>query len=385
MPELPPPVTETALVVYNNHTETIEADPDNEIEEDERAPLGSGFIYDDATLTELMNDVLGARRDEMNGRKNNLIGNSTVVAGQQWTVRGDILPADIGLQDDEMEDDDFLEIGLRGLIEFDSLPKRSRSNVEVQAGNRASPRHTPLPKVAIDEGKRIHNYFLTLFPVAWKPSLLDLIEKANANKRTKQTKMKKVTESEYWVFNGILILCGLTKTGGVDGLYKKKNDGIIERVNVAEHMSHKRFKQIKSLWITQFHSPAQKVNSEWWMVSKLVNGFNENRRNKVAASRVKTLDESMSSFRPQKSKTGNLPNISFILRKPKNLGTELKTVASKGANGPMVHAEIQEGKMGMKNKLHFNTYGATSSCVLRLAKATKNCGQKPDSNINNLF
>jgi hypothetical protein len=38
MPELPPPVTETALVVYNNHTETIEADPDNEIEEDERAP-----------------------------------------------------------------------------------------------------------------------------------------------------------------------------------------------------------------------------------------------------------------------------------------------------------------------------------------------------------
>jgi hypothetical protein len=332
-----------------------------------------------------MNDVLGARRDEMNGRKHNLIGNSTVVAGQQWTVRGDILPADIGLQDDEMEDDDFLEIGLRGLIEFDSLPKRSRSNVEVQAGNRASPRHTPLPKVAIDEGKRIHNYFLTLFPVAWKPSLLDLIEKANANKRTKQTKMKKVTESEYWIFNGILILCGLTKTGGVDGLYKKKNDGIIERVNVAEHMSHKRFKQIKSLWITQFHSPAQKVNSEWWMVSKLVNGFNENRRNKVAASRVKTLDESMSSFRPQKSKTGNLPNISFILRKPKNLGTELKTVASKGANGPMVHAEIQEGKMGMKNKLHFNTYGATSSCVLRLAKATKNCGQKPDSNINNLF
>jgi hypothetical protein len=93
----------------------------------------------------------------------------------------------------------------------------------------------------------------------------------------------------------------------------------------------------------------------------------------------------MSSFRPQKSKTENLPNISFILRKPKNLGTELKTVASKGANGPIVYAEIQEGKMGMRNKLHFNTYGATCSCVLRLAKDTKNCGQKPDNNIGNLF
>ena len=388
MPPLPTPVTETALVVYNNHPETIETDPDIEHEEDERAPLGSGFIYDDATLTELMNDVLGARRDEMNRQKNNLIGNTTVVAGQQWTVRGDILPRDIGIEDDEIEEDDFLEIGLRGLVQFDSLPKRSRSNVEVKAGNRASPRHTPLPKVAIDEGKRIHNFFLTLFPVPWKPSLLDLnkeIEKANANRRRKNGMMKRVTESEYWIFNGILILCGLTKTGGVDGLYKKKNDGIIERVNVAEHMSQRRFKQIKTLWITQFHSPADKVNTEWWMVSKLVNGFNDNRRKKVAASRVKTLDESMSSFRPQKSKTGNLPNISFILRKPKNLGTELKTVASKGANGPMLHAEIQEDKMGMKNKLHFNTYGATSSCVLRLAKATKNCGQKPDMNINNLF
>ena len=66
-------------------------------------------------------------------------------------------------------------------------------------------------------------------------------------------------------------------------------------------------------------------------------------------ARVKTLDESMSAFRPQKTKTGNLPNISFILRKQKNLGTELKTVASRSANGPIIHAEIQEGKQSMKD------------------------------------
>jgi hypothetical protein len=95
----------------------------------------------------------------LNRKKSDLNGNTTVVAGQLWTVRGDILPSNIGLEVDETEDDDFLEIGLRGLIQYDSLPKRSRSNVEVQAGNRASPRHTPLPKVAIDEGKRIHNFF----------------------------------------------------------------------------------------------------------------------------------------------------------------------------------------------------------------------------------
>ena len=82
MPPLPNPVTETALVVYNNQAEVTETDPDHEVEEDERASLGSGFIYDDATLTELMNDVLGARRDEINHKKDNLNGNTTIVAGQ---------------------------------------------------------------------------------------------------------------------------------------------------------------------------------------------------------------------------------------------------------------------------------------------------------------
>ena len=98
-----------------------------------------------------------------------------------------------------------------------------------------------------------------------------------------------------------------------------------------------------------------------------------------------TLDESMSAYRPQTRKTGNLPNISFILRKPEPLGTELKTVALTGSNGPIIWAEIQEGKNGMKNKTHFSTHGATCSCVMRLAKGTKDCGQKHDAHIKNLF
>ena len=73
----------------------------------------------------------------------------------------------------------------------------------------------------------------------------------------------------------------------------------------------------------------------------MVQGFNNNRRRTVAASRVKTLDESMSPYRPQTRKTGNLPNISYIMRKPEPLGTELKTVASIESNGPIIYAEMQ--------------------------------------------
>jgi hypothetical protein len=63
------------------------------------------------------------------------------------------------------------------------------------------------------------------------------------------------------------------------------------------------------------------------MLSKLIDKFNENRGNIVAASVIKLLDESMSAWRPRKSKTGGLPNLSFILRQPEPLGTEFKSMA----------------------------------------------------------
>ena len=40
----------------------------------------------------------------------------------------------------------------------------------------------------------------------------------------------------------------------------------------------------------------------------------------------KVMDESMSAFQPQTTKTGNLHHLSYVLRKPEPLGTEIKTV-----------------------------------------------------------
>ena len=53
------------------------------------------------------------------------------------------------------------------------------------------------------------------------------------------------------------------------------------------------------------------------------------------------------------------------MRKPQPLGIELNTAASKGTNGPMIWAEVQEGKIGMRHKKYVTIYGA---CDLRLAK-----------------
>ena len=66
----------------------------------------------------------------------------------------------IGLEENESDFEDFLEIGLRcGNAEFESLPKRFRYNYEVRAGTRALSRLTPARKEFIEESKRVHHFF----------------------------------------------------------------------------------------------------------------------------------------------------------------------------------------------------------------------------------
>jgi hypothetical protein len=86
------------------------------------------------------------------------------------------------------------------------------------------------------------------------------------------------------------------------------------------------------------------------------------------------MDESMSSFRPQTSKTGNLPNLSYILRKPKPLGTEFKNIVC-GTTRIMLALEIQEGKFPMREKQHCTRLGATAACTTRLMELVAGCGQ----------
>ena len=356
---------------------------DLETEEDDAIPIGSGFVFEDEFLNELMNDRFGQKRIETEAKKRDLVGTSVNVTGVCWTAREDI-------EDLDFDRDDFLEVGIRSdNLDFDSLPKRLRTQTEVLAGERASPR-VPKEKGVRDESRAIHSIFQTLYPVNWRRSIRRLNEAIKKDgAQTRKKGKNEVSANEYWVFLGLLLLCAVQKSGGVDGLFRSKvTDGILKRVDASEYMSYSRFKYIKQFWMSQFElqlNDEDKEVQKWWRVGHLVQGFNNNRRRTVAASRVKTMDESMSAYRPQTRKTGNLPNISYILRKPEPLGTELKTVASIGSNGPIIYAEIQEGKIGMTNKPFFYSHGATCSCVLRLGQGTKDSGQHPDPLVRNLF
>ena len=240
-----------------------------------------------------------------------------------------------------------------------------------------------------DEALAMKSIFLTLYPVNWRQSLRRLNKYIEEEVRGTRNTHNDVSQHEYWKFIGLLLLCAVQQSGGVEGIFDtKETEGIVTKIPAQKFMSRSRFMFIKKHWVSQFQlelDEANKNQNKWWRVGYLVNGFNMNRRETIASSRVKTLDESMSAFKPQTTKTGNLPNISYIMRKPEPLGTELKTVASVESNGPMIYAEIQEGKLGMRNKPFFNSYGATCACTLRLAKGTLDAGQKTDPSTRNLF
>ena len=67
------------------------------------------------------------------------------------------------------------------------------------------------------------------------------------------------------------------------------------------------------------------------------------------------------------TKTNNLPNLSFIMRKPEPLGTEFKILVD-AYTGQMLWLEVMEGKERMHKKEHTKEVRVTSACVMRGVK-----------------
>ena len=57
----------------------------------------------------------------------------------------------------------------------------------------------------------------------------------------------------------------------------------------------------------------------------------------------------MSAWVPRTSKTGGLPHLSFVERKPELFGTEFKVVAD-FSTGILLHLEVMEGGAAMSKK-----------------------------------
>ena len=122
-------------------------------------------------------------------------------------------------------------------------------------------------------------------------------------------------------------MAAVAGVGGLTHLYNRNPQvlEILPQIDLSDIMKEYRCKQLIENIHFAFHG--EDVTDPWNPVLGLINGFNNNRAQKVAASHLKLFDELMSSWSPTTSKWGGLLFILFILRKPKPLGTEFKCVA----------------------------------------------------------
>ena len=174
-----------------------------------------------------------------------------------------------------------------------------------------------------------NNLLQALWPGDWEAQRKQLNAKIDEVNETEspQRIVKHVDEDEWWTFWGVIIFAAKVGAGGLTHLYAKGHNVIpqLPHVNLTNIMKEYRAKQLLRLIPSAFHG--DDLEDPWNAVRPLIDGFNNNRAQRVAASHCKVMDESMSAWRPRTSRLGGLPFLSFILRKPKPLGTEFKVMA----------------------------------------------------------
>ena len=106
----------------------------------------------------------------------------------------------------------------------------------------------------------------------------------------------------------------------------------------------------------------------------LIDGFNVACKN-ISASYLKVGDESMSVILFWTIEKGDLPKLSYILRKPDPLGKYFNKVAC-SITGDLLLIEVKRGKEGTNHSNYQKDLGSTADCTKRMSEATKGMGQK---------
>ena len=104
--------------------------------------------------------------------------------------------------------------------------------------------------------------------------------------------------------------------------------GVKPCTDYTKYMGHRRFKDVRTYMCFCFADTNKEGTDVWWQIIGGIDGFNANRKKVVQSPNKKVMDETMSAFFSDTRKTGNLPHLSYVMRKPEPLGTEFKTMAA---------------------------------------------------------
>ena len=137
--------------------------------------------------------------------------------------------------------------------------------------------------------------------------------------------MKLFSEQEFIVQFGLLIAAaGFGDNGKELWSGDKKDESALESImpKVTFDKFMPLYRKEFRLFVPCMYEDGQATEEEdpWWLFALCVSESNSHQQNIIISSTWKVFDESMSAYHPWTTKTGGLPNLSSIIRKPEPLG-----------------------------------------------------------------
>ena len=186
-----------------------------------------------------------------------------------------------------------------------------------------------------------------------------------------KNKIRTFSDGEFLICLGLMIgaVCYAQKGVGLWDSGKKLPDWetLEPSAHFEQYIKAYRFKEFRRFLPSIYENPEKKNTDPWWRFCDAVDQFNAIRKDLLRCYNEVCVDETMCAFKPQKTKTGGLPNITYIFTKPEPLGSEFKNGCC-ARSGVMLFMELQRGRKGMKDADHNRELGATAGCTLRLSK-----------------
>jgi hypothetical protein len=193
------------------------------------------------------------------------------------------------------------------------------------------------------------------------------LHRLNSQAALRKTYWKPVCKQEWVTFWGLVIGARQFHVRGKD-LWETQAGGLQPAPDFGRFMTFSRFSLIREMVKWSKANVDAQPTDPWCMFWAMTADFNATRATNVNMQLVQVLDESMCNWQPRKDKLGGLPNISYVQRKPRPLGTEWKCICD-GDTGLMLYLEVQEGRDPMRKARFSAEQGCTAACTMRLCEA----------------
>ena len=219
--------------------------------------------------------------------------------------------------------------------------------------------HLMDPLADLFEDDSYVDYLLTFLPV---PYMKEVMIPATT-KFCKDNGFEPYTFDEVINIHGIFLLMEIIRLPERRMYWSTEAVGMIPAFNFGKVISLHRFETFLNVWQLSENEDMDQ------QVLDFIDAINKHLKKAMRAGEYLCMDESMIKAY-HKGLNGKMK----IIRKPRPIGNELKTVSDAKSN-IVLHMELHESKDDMADKEYMKEYGATTACSLRITKHWKGSGR----------